>query len=376
MADRIFGVNARINPSSEGEGSMAYKILVINPGSTSTKIAVFEDEAKVFEETIRHSSDDIHKYGVIFEQYEFRKEIIIDELNKRSFDLKTLDAVVGRGGAMKPVEGGVYAVNQAMLDDLEHRPLVQHASNLGAAIASEIAKPLGIPAFIVDPVVVDELEDIARISGIPQIERKPSFHALNQKAVAKKYASEVGKDYAELKLLIAHMGGGVTVGAHKYGRVVDVSHGSYEGPFTPERAGELPTADLINLYNSGEYSLSEIHKLLLGKGGMVAYLGTNDVKEVEKRALAGDGKAKLILDAFIYQIAKEIGKYSVVLCGEVDAIILTGGVAYSKYVTDNLSRMTSFIGPVVIYPGENELLAMAQGALRVLKGDEKSKEYK
>ena len=354
---------------------MAYKILVINPGSTSTKIAVFEDEAKVFEETIRHSSDEIHKYGVIFEQYEFRKEIIIDELNKRSFDLKTLDAVVGRGGAMKPVEGGVYAVNQAMLDDLEHRPLVQHASNLGAAIAREIAKPLGILAFIVDPVVVDELDDIARISGIPQIERKPSFHALNQKAVAKKYASEVGKDYAELKLLIAHMGGGVTVGAHKYGRVVDVSHGSYEGPFTPERAGELPTADLINLYNSGEYSLSEIHKLLLGKGGMVAYLGTNDVKEVEKRALAGDVKAKLILEAFIYQIGKEIGKYSVVLCGEVDAIILTGGVAYSKYVTDNLSRMTSFIGPVVIYPGENELLAMAQGALRVLKGDEKAKEY-
>ena len=355
---------------------MSYKILVINPGSTSTKIGVFEDEKQIFEETIRHSAEEIHKYDVIFDQYEFRKDLILEALEKKGFDLESLDVVVGRGGAMKPVEGGTYRVNDAMLYDLEFRPQVQHASNIGAAIAVEIAKPLGIPAFIVDPVVVDELEDIARISGIPIIERKTGFHALNQRAIAKRFAREQGKDYTELDLIVVHMGGGVSVGVHKKGRIVDVNHASHEGPFTPERAGELPTEPLAQLCFSGKYTMNEIRKMLVGKGGMAAYLGTNDVREVEQRAFAGDDKAKLILDAFIYQIAKEIGKYSVVLCGEVDAIILTGGVAYSKYITDSLIKMISFIGPVYLYPGEDELLALAQGGLRVLKGEEKAKEYK
>lgn len=354
---------------------MSYKLLVINPGSTSTKIGVFEDEKLIFEETIRHSSDEIDRYDLIFEQYEFRKDLIIQLLKKRGFDLKTLDAVVGRGGSMKPVEGGTYAVNEAMLDDLRYRPQVQHASNLGAAIANEIAIPLNIPAFIVDPVVVDELEDIARISGLPQFERKTGFHALNQRAVAKRFAREQGKEYSELNLLVTHMGGGVSVGVHKKGRIVDVNHASNEGPFTPERAGDLPTEDLVNLCFSGQYTIKEIKKMLLGKGGMVAYLGTNNVQEVEQKSLAGDEKAKLILDAFIYQVGKEISKYAAVVCGEVDAIILTGGIAYSRYITDKLTKMVSFIGPVYIYPGEDELLALAQGGLRVLKGEEKAKEY-
>lgn len=355
---------------------MPYKLLVINPGSTSTKFGVFEDEKEIFEVTLRHTSDEIQKYNVVFDQYEFRKDMIVEALEKRGFDLETLDAVVGRGGAMKPVEAGTYAVNQAMLDDLRYRPQVQHASNIGAAIAIEIAKPLNIPAFIVDPVVVDELEAVARISGHPLIERTTGFHALNQRAVAKRYAHEQGKEYIELNLIVVHMGGGVSVGAHKKGRIVDVNHASMEGPFTPERSGDLPTLELVELCFSGKHTINEVKKMLLGKGGMAAYLGTNDLKEIEQRALAGDEKAKLILDAFIYQVAKEIGKYSVVLCGDIDAIILTGGVAYSKYVTDNLKRMIKFIGPVIIYPGEDELLALAQGGLRVLNGDEKAKEYK
>ena len=355
---------------------MAYKLLVINPGSTSTKFGVFEDEQEIFEVTLRHSSDEIEKYNTIFDQYEFRKDLIIEALDKRGFDLGTLDAVVGRGGSMKPVEAGTYDVNEAMLDDLRYRPQVQHASNIGAAIAIEIAKPLNIPSFIVDPVVVDELEDVARISGLPLIQRTTGFHALNQRAVAKRFAREQGNDYSELNLIVAHMGGGVSVGVHKKGRIVDVNHASNEGPFTPERAGDIPTEELVNLCFSGKYTINEIKKMLLGKGGMAAYLGTNDLKEVEQKASAGDEKAKLILNAFIYQVAKEIGKYSVVLCGEIDAVILTGGIAYSQYVTDNLRRMISFIGPVIIYPGEDELLALAQGGLRVLKGEEKSKEYK
>ena len=355
---------------------MAYKLLIINPGSTSTKVGVYQDEKQILEETIRHSSQEIMEYETVYDQFEFREELILQVLKDKGFDINELDAVVGRGGSMKPVESGTYTVNKAMLEDLRFRPQTEHASNLGAIISNKIAKSINIPAFIVDPVVVDELDEVARVSGLPEIERKTGFHALNQKAVAKRFAKETDKNYGDLNLLVAHMGGGVSVGAHKNGRIVDVNHGSQEGPFTPERAGDLPTEDLVKLCYSGKYTLEEIKKVLLGKGGIEAYLGTNDFREVEERALSGDVKAKSIFDAFIYQMGKEISKYAAVLCGDIDAIILTGGIAYSKSVTQGIKKMISFIAPVVVYPGEDELLALAQGGLRVLSGVEKAKEYK
>lgn len=356
---------------------MAYKLLIINPGSTSTKIGVYEDEKQILEETLRHSSEEIGKYATIFDQFEFRKEVILQVLKEKNFDINTLDAIVGRGGLLKPIEGGTYRVNEAMLEDLKIGVQGQHASNLGGIIANEIGNSLNIPAFIVDPVVVDEMNDVARISGMPEIERKSIFHALNQKAVAKRYAKENNKSYEGLNLIVTHMGGGVSVGAHKNGKVVDVNNAlDGEGPFSPERSGGLPVGDLIKLCFSGKHTLDELKKKISGKGGIVAYLGTNDFREVEKKAFEGDAKSKLIFDAFVFQIAKEIGKCAAVLCGKVDAILLTGGIAYSKAVTTAIKEMVSFIGPVSVYPGEDELLALAQGGLRVLKGEEKAREYK
>lgn len=356
---------------------MAYKLLIINPGSTSTKIGVYEDEKQILEETLRHSSEEIGKYATIFDQFEFRKEVILQVLKEKNFDINTLDAIVGRGGLLKPIEGGTYAVNEAMLEDLKVGVQGQHASNLGGIIANEIGNSLNIPAFIVDPVVVDEMDDVARISGMPEIERKSIFHALNQKAVAKRYAKENNKPYDELNLIVTHMGGGVSVGAHKNGKVVDVNNAlDGEGPFSPERSGGLPVGDLVKLCFSGKYTIDELKKKINGKGGTVAYLDTNDFRVVEQKALEGDAKSKLIFDAFVFQIAKEIGKCGAVLCGKVDAILLTGGIAYSKAVTAAIKEMVSFVGPVVIYPGEDELLALAQGGLRVLKGEEKAREYK
>lgn len=356
---------------------MSYKLLIINPGSTSTKIGVYEDEKQVLEETLRHSSEEIGKYNTIFDQFQFRKDVILNVLEEKNFDINTLSAIVGRGGLLKPIVSGTYTVNEAMLEDLKVGVQGQHASNLGGIIANEIATSLNIPAFIVDPVVVDELDDVARISGMPELERKSIFHALNQKAVAKRYAKESGKSYDSLNLIVTHMGGGVSVGAHKSGRVVDVNNAlDGEGPFSPERSGGLPVGDLVKLCYSGKYTIEELKKKITGKGGAVAYLNTNDFREVEDKALAGDEKYKKILDAFIYQIAKEIGQCAAVLKGKVDAIILTGGIAYSKAITAELKEMTSFIAPVVVYPGEDELLALAEGGLRVLRGEEKAKEYK
>lgn len=356
---------------------MSYKLLIINPGSTSTKIGVFEDEILLLEETLRHSSEEIGKYETVYNQFHFRKDVILSVLKEKNFDINTLNAVVGRGGLLKPVEGGTYDVNEVMLEDLRISVRGQHASNLGGIIANEIAKSLNIPAFIVDPVVVDEMEEVARISGIPEIERTSIFHALNQKAVARRYAKENGVSYENTRLIVAHMGGGASVGAHKGGRIVDVNNAlDGEGPLSPERSGGVPIGDLVRLCYSGKYTLNEIMKKINGKGGIVAYLGTNDFREVENKALAGDEKYKLLLDAFIYQMAKEIGKCAAVLEGKIDAIILTGGIAYSKYVTSEIERKVSFAGQVVKYPGEDELLALAQGGLRVLKGEEKAKEYK
>lgn len=356
---------------------MSYKLLIINPGSTSTKIGVYEDENQILEETLRHSSEEIGKYGNIYSQLNFRKEVILKVLEDKNFDIKTLDAIVGRGGLLKPIEGGTYKVNDKMLNDLKVGFQGQHASNLGGILANEIAKPLNIPSFIVDPVVVDELDEVARVSGLPEIERKSIFHALNQKAVAKRYAKENGKNYNEINVIVAHMGGGVSVGAHRNGKIVDVNNAlDGDGPFSPERTGGLPAGDLAKLCFSGKYTLEEMKKKLNGKGGFVAYLNTNNAMEVEKAVEKGDKKAKLIQDAMAYQVAKEIGKCAAVLCGKVDAIILTGGIAYGKPTVNYIKDRVSFIAPIVVYPGEDELLALTQGGLRVLKGEEEAKEYK
>ena len=290
---------------------------------------------------------------------------------------KVLNAVVGRGGLLKSIEGGTYAVNDVMLEDLRNGVQGQHASNLGGIIANEIGKSLGIPSFIVDPVVVDEMEDVARISGIPEIERKSIFHALNQKAVAKRYAKEIGKKYDDINVIVAHMGGGISVGAHKLGRVIDVNNAlDGEGPFSPERSGGLPTGDLVKLCFSGKYTFDEIKKKINGKGGYTAHLNTNNAKAVGDAALAGDEKAKLIQNALAYQVAKEIGKCAATLSGKVDAIILTGGIAYAKQIVEYIKEKVEFIAQVIVYPGEDELLALTQGGLRVLNGEESSKEYK
>lgn len=355
---------------------MGFKMLIINPGSTSTKIGVYEDEMQIFEETLRHSSEEIERFEKIYDQFEFRKNVILHVLKSKNFDVKSLDAVVGRGGLLKPISGGTYAVNETMLEDLKVGVQGQHASNLGGIIANEIAKPMNIPSFIVDPVVVDEMEAVARVSGMEGINRKSIFHALNQKAVAKRYATENKKNYDELNLIVTHMGGGVSVGIHKNGKVIDVNGAiDGDGPFSPERSGGVPIGDLVKMCYSGEYTIDEINKKISGKGGMVSYLGTNDARIVEENASAGDEKAKLVLDAFIYQVSKEIGSAATVLKGKVDSIILTGGIAYGKNITDKIVESVGFISPVIIYPGEDELLALTQGALRVLNGKEKAKEY-
>jgi butyrate kinase len=356
---------------------MSFKLLVINPGSTSTKIGVYEDEKQVLDETLRHSSESIAQYSSIYEQFEFRKNVILDILKAKDINISTLNAVVGRGGLLKPIEGGTYNVNEIMLKDLKIGVLGQHASNLGGILANEIAKDLNIPAFIVDPVVVDEMEEIARISGIPEIARVSIFHALNQKAVAKRYANEANKKYEDINVIVAHLGGGISVGAHKNGRVVDVNNAlDGEGPFSPERSGGLPVGDLVKLCFSGKYTHDEIKKMINGKGGFVAHYNTNDARAVSEAMRDGDKKAELLIKAMAYQVAKEIGKCAAVLCGKVDAIILTGGIAYGKEIVQLIKERVEFIAPVVVYPGEDELLALAQGGLRVLKGEEVAKEYK
>lgn len=355
---------------------MEYKLLIINPGSTSTKIGVYENDKPVFVETLRHSSEEIDKYATVFDQFSFRKEAILKVLKEKNFDIRDLDAVVGRGGLLKPILSGTYAVNETMLKDIREAKRGQHASNLGAIIANEIGKEVNIPAFIVDPVVVDELQDIARISGMPEIERISIFHALNQKAVAKRYAKENNKSYEELNLIVAHLGGGISVGAHKGGKVIDVNNAlDGEGPYSPERSGGLPVGDLVKMCFSGKYTMDDIKKKITGKGGFVAYLGTNNTIEVAEAAASGDEKAKLIFEGMGYQVAKEIGKCAAVLSGKVDAIILTGGIAHGKQVTSYIKERVEFIAPVVIYPGEDELLALAEGAVRVLKGEEEARIY-
>lgn len=354
-----------------------FRLLIINPGSTSTKIAIFDNEKPVLEQTLRHSNEELAPYATINDQYEFRKNVILETLNTNGINITKLNAVVGRGGLLKPMEGGTYSVNPKMLEDLRNAQMGQHASNLGAIIASEIASQLGIPAFIVDPVVVDEMDEIARLSGMPEIKRISIFHALNQKAVARRAAADLNKKYEDMNLIVAHLGGGISVGAHKNGRVIDVNNAlDGEGPFSPERTGSLPVSGLMKLCYSGKYTIEEMKKKVTGKGGLVAYLGTNDGREVEKMIGAGDKNAELIYKAMAYQVAKEIGACAAVLEGKVDAVCLTGGLAYDKLLIGWIKEMVEFIGDVRVFPGEDEMIALAEGGLRVLRKDEAAKEYR
>ena len=355
---------------------MSFKVLVINPGSTSTKVGVFEDETLLFEETLRHPTEEIAKYPSIIDQKDFRKQIILDFLAAKDCAPETLDVIVGRGGLLKPIPGGTYTVSDALLADLKAGVQGQHASNLGGILAREIGDALGIPSYIVDPVVVDELTDKARLSGVPELPRRSIFHALNQKAVARRFAAEQGKRYEDLNLIVIHMGGGVSVGAHCAGQIVDVNNIlDGEGCFSPERAGTVPAGDLIKMCFSGKYTQKEIYKKICGGGGFNAYLGTNDARVVEKKVKEGDEYAKLVQDAFYYQIAKDAGAMAAVLKGKVDQIILTGGIAYNPYTRTVLEEYLGFIAPITVYPGEDELLALCQGALRVMRGEEEAKAY-
>jgi len=352
-------------------------ILAINPGSTSTKIAVFHNTKEVFLKNIKHSTENLAGFEKITDQYAFRKQIILDELESASFDVNNIKVIVGRGGLIKPIPSGVYEVNKPMMEDLKVGVLGQHASNLGGLIAHDIANAIpGAKAYIADPVVVDELSDIARVSGHPMFERISIFHALNQKAIARQHAKSVSNKYEALNLIVAHLGGGISVGAHYRGRVIDVNQAlDGEGPFSPERSGTLPVGSLVKMCFSGKFTQDEIKKMITGQGGLVAYLGTNDAYEVEKRAKAGDEQAQLVQDAMAYQVAKEIGAMSTVLEGEVDAILLTGGIAYGKPFVEAVSKRVRHIGPVYVYPGEDEMRALAMNGLMVYTGEVEPLEY-
>ncbi|MEA3452529.1 MAG: butyrate kinase, partial [Bacteroidota bacterium] len=355
--------------------SKKFKILTINPGSTSTKIGIFENEKKTFEKTIRHGSGQIEKYSSIWEQYNFRKEEIIKTLNKNNFNITNLDAVVGRGGLLKPIPNGTYSVDEEMVQDARIGVLGQHASNLGCVIAYSIAWEYDIPSYIVDPPSVDDLEALARISGNSKIERTSLFHALNIFATARNFAKDQKKNFLDLNLIIAHLGGGISVAAIKNGRAINSNNGLQEGPFSPERSGDLPPLSLLEMAFSGKYTHAEMKKMIVGKGGLVSYFGTNKAHEVENMINAGSKKHKRIFEAMAYQISEAIGARATNLKGKVDAIVLTGGLANSKMITQWVTERTEHIAKTHIYPGELELEALAAGAVRALNGEETVKKY-
>ena len=351
-------------------------ILIINPGSTSTKVAIFKNDQIILDIKINHPTDIIQSFSSVASQFSFRKEVILSSLQEKGFDLGNLTAVCGRGGMLDPLESGTYLINEKMLTFLKEAKRGEHASNLGALIAFDIGQTYQIPAFIVDPVAVDEMEPIARISGMPVIERQCIFHALNHKAIGRQVAFDHQKRYEDLNMIIVHLGGGISVAAHQKGRVIDVNDAlDGDGPMSPERSGSVPLGPLYKLCFSGQYTLDDIKRMNYGKGGLVAYLGTNDAKEVVKRIEQHDEYAKLIYDAMIYQIAKEIGACSTIFKGDFDFIVLTGGLAFEKYLVSHLIERIKFLGEVLVYPGENEMLSLALGALRVLNKEELPKTY-
>ena len=350
-------------------------VLVINPGSTSTKIAIYNGTTKLAQENLDHDTSILEKFEKITDQYDYRKDMILSWMNEKGYTPSTLRAVVGRGGLLRPMPSGAYKVTQPMIEDLIVGIQGEHASNLGGMIADAIAKSEGIEAFIVDPVAVDEFEPLARISGMPEIKRKSLVHALNIRAIAHRVANEMGKKLDDVNFVVAHLGGGISVVPMKKGKMIDANNANEMGPFSPERAGGLPVGDIAKMSFSGQYTFNELKKMMRGKGGMTAYLGTNDGREVVKRIENGDAEAKLIFEAMSYQIAKEIGAMATVLEGKVDAVVLTGGVAYSKYLTDYVADHVGFIAPVIIKAGEDEMEALNLGVLRVLNGEETAKIY-
>ena len=344
------------------------KILVINPGSTSTKIAVYENETPLLVRNIKHTVEELSVYPQVIDQFEFRKNLVLQELEANGIPF-AFDAVIGRGGLVKPIPG-VYAVNEAMKQDTLHA-MRTHACNLGGLIAAELAASLpDCPAFIADPGVVDELEDVARISGSPLMPKITIWHALNQKAIARRFAKEQGTKYEELDLIICHLGGGISIAVHQHGKAIDANNAlDGEGPFSPERAGTLPAGQLIDICYSGQFTKDELKKRISGRAGLTAHLGTTDVPAIIKAIEEGDKKAELILDAMIYNVAKAIGASATVLCGKIDAILLTGGIAYSDYVISRLKKRISFLAPIYVYPGENEMESLAFNAIGALKGE-------
>jgi len=352
------------------------RILAVNPGSTSTKISVFDGKKEVWNLKLDHSARELAPYRSIFEQYDFREKAVLGALERAGYPIRSFAAVVGRGGLSKPIRGGTYRVTTGLLKDLSEGAYGEHASNLGAPIAAKLAESAGCDAFMVDPVVVDELEPPARYTGHPRLSRRAIFHALNHKAVARKVAEELGKDYRECNFIVAHLGGGISVGAHRRGRVVDVNNAlDGDGPFSPERSGGLPADQLATLCFSGEYTHDQVKKMIKGQGGVVAYLNTNDMRLVSERILAGDEEWREVYHAMAYQISKEIGAMAAVLHGDVDAVIITGGVAHDKQFTGWIEEMTGFLAPLRVIPGEMEMEALALGALRVITGREKPRIY-
>ncbi|MDL2217415.1 butyrate kinase [Christensenellaceae bacterium OttesenSCG-928-M15] len=355
---------------------MNVNILAINPGSTSTKIAVLQREAQSFETTIRHPAAELGAFETVIDQFEFRKELILKALQEGGVPLASLNAVVGRGGLLRAMKGGTYTINERMLHDLKIGINGQHACNLGGLIAHALSRELLIPCYIVDPPVVDEMDDIARLSGMPGMERESRFHTLNHRAAGHAAAKQLNKQYKDCNFVIAHMGGGISVSAHQKGRVTDTNNGvDSEGSYTPERAGTLPVRALIRMCMSKEHTYEQMCKKTVGEAGLMGYLKTNDAREVVKRVEEGDEYAKLVYEGMCYQIAKEIGAYAVVLKGEIDGICLTGGLAHDVYLTSYIRDMVEFLAPVFIFPGENELRALADGVFRVMDGQEEAKEY-
>lgn len=353
-----------------------HRLLTINTGSTSTKIAAFSGKKLLFRDTIRHSLSEFKDFSHIIDQYPLRIKVIEKLLEKHNLGVTRLSAVVGRGGILKPISGGVWKVGEVMLKDLTNPKTDQHASNLSGIIAYKIADPLGIPAYIVDPVVVDEMEPPAKITGLPEISRRSIFHALNQKASARRAAEELGKSYGELNFIVAHMGGGITVGAHKKGRVVDVNNGlNGDGPFSPERSGSIPVADLIALCFSGKYTEEDLQKRVRQGGGLKAYFGTTDAEKIAEKAKTGDARCQLVFEAMAYQVSKEIAALGAVFEGRVDGVVLTGGLALSEEFIARIKHRVAYLGPIFLYPGENEMEALRDGALRVLEGKDIAQDY-
>ncbi len=353
---------------------MSYKIFVVNTGSTSTKIALYEDDKEVFVKNLSHSDELINSFDDVQDQLNMRLEFVRSYLKEMNFDVKDLSCVVTRGGMLLPVKSGAYKINDIMLDRVENHPVMEHASNLAAPIGYDIAKEAHVPSYIYDSVMTDEFPEIARISGMPDIARASTSHVLNTRAMAIKYSKSLGKKYEDLNIIVAHLGGGISINLHHKGQIIDLVSDD-EGPFSPERAGRVPCRELINLCYSGKFDKKTMQRKLRGNGGLKAYLNTIDAREVQRMISEGNEYAKLIYEAMAYQIAKGIGELATVVEGKVDVIILTGGIAYSEILTSWIKNRVSFIGPVEIMPGENEMEALAYGALRVLRGEEEAREY-